>query len=80
MQVEWKWCNKLSRDNLKHELYTAHNLWEEAPLLSLYILCASSQGLHPNVIFPWDSYCPKTLDAHIFIKSSSFLECKKNFL
>jgi hypothetical protein len=32
MQVEWKWCNKFSRENLKHKLYIAYNLWEEAPL------------------------------------------------
>jgi hypothetical protein len=35
MQVEFKWCNKLSKDNLKHKLYTAYNLQEEAPLFSL---------------------------------------------
>jgi hypothetical protein len=32
MQVEWKWYNGLSRDNLKHKLYTTCNFWEEAPL------------------------------------------------
>ncbi len=36
MEVEHKWCNKLSKDNLKHKLYIAHNLWEETPLPSLY--------------------------------------------
>jgi hypothetical protein len=35
MQIEWKLCNGFSKDNFKHELYMAHNLWEEAPLLSL---------------------------------------------
>jgi hypothetical protein len=35
VQVEWKWCDGLSRDNLKHKFYMAHNLWEEAPLPSL---------------------------------------------
>jgi hypothetical protein len=34
-QVEWKWCDKLNKDNLKHKLYMAHNLLEEAPLPSL---------------------------------------------
>jgi hypothetical protein len=43
------------------------------------ILYASPQGLHPNVTFfrdsqvksqNWDSCCPKTLEAHIFLKSS----------
>jgi hypothetical protein len=39
VQVEWTWCNKLSKDNFKHKLCTTHNLWEEAT----------------NIIFPWDS-------------------------
>jgi hypothetical protein len=34
-QVKWKWCNGLNRDNLKHKLYTARNLLEEAPHPSL---------------------------------------------
>jgi hypothetical protein len=58
MQVEWKWCIKLNRDNMKYKFYTTHNLWEEAPLFSLppySIFCASPQGLHPNVTFPRDS-------------------------
>jgi hypothetical protein len=42
MQVEWKWCDGLNKDNLKNKLYTTCNLWEEAPLPSLYyILCFS---------------------------------------
>ncbi len=44
MQVEWKWCNELSSDNLKHKLYTAHNFWEEAPLPSLYYIVCLSMG------------------------------------
>ncbi len=40
VQVEWKWCNGVSRDNLKHKLYKTCNLWKEAPLPSLYkIMC-----------------------------------------
>jgi hypothetical protein len=35
VQVEWKCDNGLSKDNFKHKLYLAHNLWEEAPLPSL---------------------------------------------
>ncbi len=35
VQVEWKWCNKLNKDNLKHKFYMAHNLWEEASFPSL---------------------------------------------
>jgi len=34
MQIEQKWCDGLSKDNLKHKFYTTRNLWEEAPLLS----------------------------------------------
>jgi hypothetical protein len=30
VQVEWKWCDGFSGDNLKHKFYTACNLWEEA--------------------------------------------------
>ncbi len=32
---EWKWCGEFSKDNFKHKLYMACNLWEEAPLPSL---------------------------------------------
>ncbi len=40
MQIEQKWCDKLSRANFKHKLYTTRNLWEEASLPSLhYTLC-----------------------------------------
>jgi hypothetical protein len=35
VQVEWKWCDELSRDNLKHKFYMAHNLEKEASLSSL---------------------------------------------
>jgi hypothetical protein len=35
VQVEHKWCDGFSKDKFKHKLYTAHNLWEEAPLCSL---------------------------------------------
>jgi len=57
LQVKWKWCSELSKDNFKHKIYKTHNLWEETPLPSLYyiILCAFSWGLHPNVTFPRDS-------------------------
>ncbi len=36
MQVEWKWCGGLRKDNLKHKLYMACSLWKESPLPSLY--------------------------------------------
>ncbi len=80
MQVKWKWCDRLSRDNLKLKLYTACNLWDEAPLPPYNILYAFPRGLHPNVIFPWDYCYPKTLDVHIFLKSSFFLKVKGQYL
>ncbi len=56
VQVEWKWCGGLNRDNLKHKLYTACNLWEEAPLPSLqYTLCVSIRATskcHFSLGFP----------------------------
>jgi hypothetical protein len=55
MQIKWKWCNGLNRDNLKHKFYITCNLREEALLPSLNILYASPEGLHPNVIFPQNS-------------------------
>jgi hypothetical protein len=36
VQMKWKWCGGFSRDNLNHKFYTTCNLWEEAPLPSLY--------------------------------------------
>jgi hypothetical protein len=42
VQIEWKWCNKVNKDNLKHKLYTTCNHWEEAPLPSIDILCLST--------------------------------------
>jgi hypothetical protein len=35
MQIEHKWCDRFSRDNLKHKLYMVPNLWVETPLPSL---------------------------------------------
>jgi hypothetical protein len=35
MQVEWKWCGGLNKDNLKHKFHMAPNLWEKALLPSL---------------------------------------------
>jgi hypothetical protein len=35
VQIEFKWCDELNRDNFKHKFYTAYNLWEEAPFPSL---------------------------------------------
>jgi hypothetical protein len=35
MQVEWKLCDELINDNLKHKLHMTYNLWDEAPFPSL---------------------------------------------
>jgi hypothetical protein len=35
VQVEWKLCDRLTKDNLKHKFHTACNLWDEASLPSL---------------------------------------------
>jgi hypothetical protein len=32
MQVQWKWCYKFSKDNLKHKFYMARNFWKEPSL------------------------------------------------
>ncbi len=82
MQVEWKWCNELSKDNLKHKLYIARNLWGRSttplpivhylPLCKDYIQMSLSPGILKWESQNWDSYCPKTLIAHIFFKSSIF--------
>ncbi len=45
MQVEWKWCDGLCKDNFKHKLYIALNLWKEAPLPSLYYTLCFSMGI-----------------------------------
>jgi len=69
MQVELKWCSKLSKDNLKHKLSTTFNLWRRHHPPSYNIFCASLWGLHLS-LFPgtpkWEFCCPKTLDIHIF--------------
>jgi hypothetical protein len=85
MQVKWKWCSELNRDNLKHKFYIARNLWEEAPLPSpiVYFVPFHKDYIQMS-LFPgtpkWVFYCPKILDAHIFLKSSLFWECKDNIL
>jgi len=80
MQVEWKWCDEFSRDNFKHKFYTTHNHWAEAPLPLYSILYAFLRRLHPNVTFPWDSCCPKTLDVHIFFKWNFFENVREYFI
>jgi len=52
MQVEWKWCNRLSWDNFRHKLYMARTFGSRHHSPPYSILCASLWGLHPNVTFP----------------------------
>jgi hypothetical protein len=55
VQVEWKWCGRLNRDNLKHKLYILVTFGRRHHSPPYNILCASPWGLHPNVTFPRDS-------------------------
>jgi hypothetical protein len=55
LQIEWKCCGGLSKNNFKHKFYMACNLWEEALLPPYGIFCAYPQGLHLNVTFPQNS-------------------------
>jgi hypothetical protein len=54
VQVEWKWCGGLSRNNFKHKLYTTCNFGRKHHSFLCSILYASSWRLHPYVIFPQD--------------------------
>jgi hypothetical protein len=67
-----KWCEGFNKDNFKH--FTRPVTFGKRHHSPPYnILCASLQGLHPNVIL---NGSPKTLDVHIFLKSSLFWKCK----
>jgi hypothetical protein len=55
MQVEWKWCNRLNRDNLNHKLTHLATFGARHHSPPYSILCAFLWGLHPNVTFPRDS-------------------------
>jgi hypothetical protein len=79
MQIECKWCSRLSRHSLKHKLYVICDLWEEASLPSIF--CDSLQGYIQMALFleipkkesqNWDLYYPEILDIHIFLNSSLF--------
>ncbi len=57
MQVEWKWCGGLNRDNFKD---MTHNLWEKAPLPSLIVYSMPFHGDYIQMsLFPrthkWES-------------------------
>jgi hypothetical protein len=80
MQVEWKWCDGFSRDNLKHKLYTIHNLWKEAPLPSYNILCVSPNGLHSNVTFPLDSQMSQNFGRSYLSKIMYVLKMQGQYL
>jgi len=82
VQVKWKWCGKLNRDNLKHKLHTRLQPLGGGitPLPIIYFVPLRRDYIQMSLFletlkweFPnQDSYCPKTLDAHIFFKSSLF--------
>jgi hypothetical protein len=55
MQVKWKWCGKLNRNNLNTSftrLVTFKSRHQSPPYNIFY---DSPWGLHPNVTFPRDS-------------------------
>jgi hypothetical protein len=89
MQVEWKWCDKFNRDNLKHKLYMTCNLLEEAiPLLILYSMTLHKDYIQMLLFLEtpkwesqnWDFCCPKTLDAYIFLKIKFILRVRGQYL
>jgi hypothetical protein len=89
MQVKWKWCGGLSRDNLKHKLYMACNLWEEALLPSLlYTLCLSmgtTSKCHfllrpPNGNPKIGTFVVPKLWTFIYFSNQIFKKSKGNFL
>ncbi len=85
MQVGSKWCDRLRKDILK--LYMVHNLWKEAALpflkYTMWLFVKATFTFFPRIpkweFQNWDSCCPKTLDIHIFLKSSLFGTCKGNY-
>jgi hypothetical protein len=90
VQVEWKWCDEFSKDNLKHKLYMARNLWVEASFSFSVIYFVPFHGDYIQMSLflrtpkwesqNWDSCCSKTLNVHIFLKSIMFWECEDNVL
>jgi len=91
LQVKLKWCGEFSRDNLKHKIYTALNLWKETPFPSLYnTMCFSARTTskrHFSLRVP--SASPKTRILVLpklwkFISFSNkvffFLKCDHNIL
>jgi hypothetical protein len=53
MQVEWKQCSGLSRDNFA-SFTRPVTFGKRHHSLPYNIFCAYLQGLHPNVTFPWE--------------------------
>jgi hypothetical protein len=72
MQVEWKWCNGFNRDNLKHKLYTACNLWEETSLPSLYYTLCFSVGITSKCHIFLGTFVVSKLWMFIFLSNQVF--------
>ncbi len=78
VQIGSKWCGELNRDKFKFKFYIVRNLWEEVllPLLVIYYVTFHGSYIEMTLFSKtskwefqnWDSYCFKTLDAHIFFK------------
>jgi hypothetical protein len=85
VQVERKWCDEFNRDNFKQKLLQG---LEPLGRGTIHFPIVFSVTLHGGYIkmtfFPktpkWNFCCFKTLDIHIFLKSSIFGICKENIL
>ncbi len=55
VQVEWKWCDKFSRDSSSISFTWPATFGRRHHSPPYSILCASLQGLRPNVTFPRNS-------------------------
>ncbi len=65
MQVEYKWCDKLSKDNFKHKLYivvTFVNFCGGYIQMTFFLKTPKWESQN------WDSCCFETLDICIFLK------------
>jgi hypothetical protein len=90
VQVKWKWCDELTKDNLKHK--TSHSLQPlgggTIPLIIVYSMPLCGDYIQMSLFLgtpKWESQnqdfcCPKTLDVYVFLKSSLFWKCEDNIL
>jgi hypothetical protein len=90
MQVEWKWCDKLNRDNLKHNFiwFTTFRR-RHHPFLIVYYVPFCGDYIQMS-IFPktlkwesqnWDFCCPKTFNVYIFFQIKFVLRKRRqNFI